>query len=84
MYKRTLVLTLIFLCVALLSLIARQALAFFVVLGLALCVYAMYKGKPRDSFILLSGLVVFSTPLAMFLLGLAVEAWLLSFSTKTL
>ena len=77
MYKRTLVLTLVFLFVALLSLIATQALVFFVVLGLALCAYAMYKGKPRDSFILLSGLVVLITPLLMFLLVLAVKAWLL-------
>ncbi|MEZ0122503.1 MAG: hypothetical protein AB9Q22_14475 [Candidatus Reddybacter sp.] len=84
MYKRTLVLTLIFLSVALLSLVAIQVLVFFAILGLGLCAYAMYKGKPRDSFTLLSGLVVLSTPLAMFLLGLAVKAWLLSFSTETL
>lgn len=77
MYKRALVLTLVFLFVALLSLVTLQALVFFVVLGLGLCAYARFKGKPRDSFILLSGLVVFVTPLLMFLLILAVEAWLL-------
>ncbi|OUS10927.1 hypothetical protein A9Q89_10240 [Gammaproteobacteria bacterium 53_120_T64] len=83
MYKRTLVLTLIFLAVALLSLVAIQALVFFAILGLGLCAYATYKGKPRDSFTLLSGLVFLSTPLAMFLLGLAVKAWLLGLSAAT-
>lgn len=77
MYKRTLVLTLVFLFVALLSLIAIQALVFFVVLGLAQCAFATYKGKSRGSFILLSGLVVLITPLLMFLLVSAVKAWLL-------
>jgi len=77
MYKRTLVLTLVFLFVALWSLVAMPALVFFVVLGLGLCVYAKFKGKPRGSFTLLSGLVVLLTPLLMLLLILAVEAWLL-------
>ena len=77
MYKRTLVLMLIFLCVALLSLMAIQALVSFAILGLGLCAYATYKGKPRDSFILLSGLVILITPLLMFLLLLAIKAWLL-------
>ena len=79
MYKRTLVLSLVFLAVALLSLMAMQALVFFVVAGLVLCAYATYKGKPRDSFTLLSGLVILITALAMFLLILAVKAWLLGF-----
>ncbi len=77
MYKRSLVLSLIFLFVALLSLMAMQALVFFFVLGLVLCAYAKLKGKPRDSFALLSGLVVLTTALTMFLLVLALKAWLL-------
>ena len=77
MYKRSLVLSLIFLFVALLSLMTIQALVFFVVLGLALCVYAKCKAKPRDSFTLLSGLVILITALAMLLLITAVKAWLL-------
>ena len=77
MYKRSLVLSLIFLFVALLSLMTIKALVFFVVLGLALCIYAKFTAKPRDSFILLSGLVILSTALAMLLLIIAVKAWLL-------
>ncbi|MBL4783365.1 MAG: hypothetical protein JKX92_14090 [Porticoccaceae bacterium] len=77
MYKRSLVLSLIFLFVALLSLMAMQALVFFVVLGLTLCAYAKFTAKPRDSFTLLSGLVVLSTALAMWLLIEVVKAWLL-------
>jgi len=78
MYKRSLVLSLIFLFVALLSLMTIQALVFFVVLGLALCTYAKFTAKPRDSFILLSGLVILSTALAVVLLIAALKAWLLS------
>lgn len=78
MYKRALVLSLIFLFVVLLSLMTINALVFFVVLGLSLCTYAKFTAKPRDSFILLSGLAILSAALAVVLLIVALKAWLLS------
>ena len=71
MYKRIFVLTLIFMAVVFLSIMAMPALIFFVIAGSIICVYAKLKSKPGGSLLLQSGLVVLITPIVTYSIVLA-------------
>ena len=68
MYKRIFLLTLIFLVVTLLSVTAWPALLFFLVSGIALCVYGKIAKKPANSILFQSGLVMGVTPIVVLFL----------------
>lgn len=68
MYKRVFLLALIFLVVALLSVTAWPALLFFLVSGIALCVYGKIAKKPASSILVQSGLVMGVTSIVVLIL----------------
>lgn len=67
-YKRIFLLALIFFVVALLSVVAWPALLFFLVSGIALCVYGKISKKTASSFLVQSGLVMGVTPIVVLVL----------------
>lgn len=68
MYKRIFLLVIIFLVVALLSVTAWPALLFFLVAGIAICVYGKIAKKPASSILVQSGLVMGFTPIVVLIL----------------